>query len=366
MPEIRTLGLILSDDPQWLESDPPPFSLGLSQGVPQCLTQIAWHGIPFTEDEILCLAKLTRLNSMSCTLLQDPSVWRKAAALAHPFPSLTTFELYSPVRTYISLSRVAPLRMVRDLKLAFKDVPDPVDVPRLFASIRSQFNPDVLSSIQLFVNEGDFADRLHEAYEKYCYVLSPHLRPMLGFVHLKKFSVMLPYIYDLDDDILIAMARAWPKINELYIGTDSQHASMYWTPVRATLRALPSFALHCLYLDHLGIQLSAEIPQPFDQLPPELYGELRDQPHGSVSRVKTLYMGCSAIRQQQTSTRTVAKFLSRVFPEAQVKTAAIIPPRSIPNGRIYSSIWEAVGLNVDMLREIRMDERRRWAPEHVQ
>ena len=36
--------------------------------------------------------------------------------------------------------------------------------------------------------------------------------------------------------------------------------------------------------------------------------------------MKTLYMGCSAIHQQQTSTRTVAKFLSRVFPEAQVKT----------------------------------------------
>ncbi|KAJ6578521.1 hypothetical protein B0H19DRAFT_1230183 [Mycena capillaripes] len=81
------------------------------------------------------------------------------------------------------------------------------------------------------------------------------LRPLFSFAHLVNVSLAHPVGFDLDDAVIVDMARAWPSIQSLeLIASPARHM-----PSRVTLEGLYAFAKYCPRLRSLCITFDATV-----------------------------------------------------------------------------------------------------------
>ncbi|KAK7057950.1 hypothetical protein R3P38DRAFT_2843796 [Favolaschia claudopus] len=81
------------------------------------------------------------------------------------------------------------------------------------------------------------------------------LRPLFAFHSLHNVVIFPSAGFDLDDDGIDALARAWPQLRYLEL-----HSSGFRSgPSRVTLRGLRSFAKHCRFLMELQIAFDASV-----------------------------------------------------------------------------------------------------------
>ncbi|KAJ6589482.1 hypothetical protein B0H19DRAFT_1058494 [Mycena capillaripes] len=105
------------------------------------------------------------------------------------------------------------------------------------------------------------------------------------------------YGFNLDDETVSKMARAWPRVEELRLAFSvDMHAADVLT--RVTLVGVHGIATHCLHLKTLELCFDASIVPPLESIPAE-------------TKLTELDVLCSPI----SSPTAVAKFLSHIFPK---------------------------------------------------
>ncbi|KAJ7264792.1 hypothetical protein C8J57DRAFT_1718602 [Mycena rebaudengoi] len=141
-------------------------------------------------------------------------------------------------------------------------------------------------------------------YDNYI-VDSPTLRPLLVFHNLIVVELNSFFGFDLDDEIVVQMARAWPNIEKLnLLPKFDQHDS-----VDVTLDGLRAFAQYCPQFKTIGICVDATEPAPMSGIPM------------SQRSLTQLDVGCSAIWRA----KSAAAFIAGHFSEVHSVTARFTP-----------------------------------------
>lgn len=125
------------------------------------------------------------------------------------------------------------------------------------------------------------------------------LLPFLAFTHLTEVNLIAPGGFDLDDDDIKVIAKAWPRVTELTLG--SSELELYLHP-RLSLYSLISIAEFCPDTCRLWIAVDASVIPPISARG----GEEGIRNHSLV----TLGVKGSPIE----SAVDVAAFLSDLFP----------------------------------------------------
>ncbi|KAJ7776188.1 hypothetical protein B0H16DRAFT_1712566 [Mycena metata] len=143
-------------------------------------------------------------------------------------------------------------------------------------------------------------------------VLGDSLHLLLSFVNLTSVTITSPGSFDLDNDTVIAMTRAWPRIEVLHL------CSVFPVqPPRATLECLPYF-LHSLMLRTLAITVDCSaVPVRSD-----------DSGSGSIAATVSshplveLDLSFSPLSPSTAGAVNLAQFISEIFPALRgVRTA---------------------------------------------
>ncbi|KAJ7613396.1 hypothetical protein FB45DRAFT_842767 [Roridomyces roridus] len=124
------------------------------------------------------------------------------------------------------------------------------------------------------------------------------LSPLFIFENLTSVYLAAPVGFDLDDDSVASLARAWPRIHYLSLVSSMSKN----VPSRATLLALLSFAKHCPFLSSLTLSLDAKVVPTIASGP--------DTPRPQQRALSSLVVCDSPID----SPLAVAVFLSSLFP----------------------------------------------------
>ncbi|TRM58902.1 hypothetical protein BD626DRAFT_573156 [Schizophyllum amplum] len=126
-----------------------------------------------------------------------------------------------------------------------------------------------------------------------------HITPLSCFSRLVNVKICGPGESDIDDDACAQLARWWPYVETLSIGTHSRQLDRR----PCTLMALIPFAKNCLYLKELTLPITAAIVPPIE---PSI--ELFKLRHHSLT-----YLGVGDAPIEKPT--AVALFLSVVFPD---------------------------------------------------
>ncbi|KAJ7463518.1 hypothetical protein B0H11DRAFT_2053195 [Mycena galericulata] len=127
------------------------------------------------------------------------------------------------------------------------------------------------------------------------------LEPLFSCANLQTVSLNHPVGFDLDDGMILHMARAWPRIEVLVLQAGrSRHARC-----SATLRGLSAFAKHCPNLRNLEMIFDAtNVPEI------HAYDTEEQNVLGVQRTLFSIHVSLSPISEP----RRVAEYLSTVFP----------------------------------------------------
>ncbi|KAJ6548471.1 hypothetical protein B0H19DRAFT_189546 [Mycena capillaripes] len=235
------------------------------------------------------LAMLPSLESLKIAKLEDePFSAVPQLDAAAPFSGLKELEITTrTVQTALVViaSVSGPLTSIDVYIKDWNHKTPMAEVSRLFATLRSTTPQLRKLGITLEPDTPSYHQTLNAALE--------HL---FRLRNLEKVSLTAGEGWDLDNALVIAMARAWPNLTALHLRPDlPTHVTR-----RLTLTALRAFALHCPKLSVLGLDIDARVP-------------LEDLPTAKDAQrsLTTLCLGYSPIADSS----VVASALFIMFPE---------------------------------------------------
>ncbi|THH32429.1 hypothetical protein EUX98_g1766 [Antrodiella citrinella] len=136
-------------------------------------------------------------------------------------------------------------------------------------------------------------------------VMSDALRPLLRHQNMREFVIRSPWSWDLDNALIVDIARSWNEIEVLILSPNNHWPS----PSRITLVGLEPLALHCPQLAEFGAIIDTSAPL----VAPDFFNRMPIGGKWSMS-LQTLAVDCSPID----SPAVVAFYLSRMFPNVNV------------------------------------------------
>ncbi|KAJ7040499.1 hypothetical protein C8F04DRAFT_1310909 [Mycena alexandri] len=184
-------------------------------------------------------------------------------------------------------------------------------------------------------------------------IRGPVLALLFCFSNLTTVRLTTPAGIDIDDTTAGDIARAWPKIRSLELGscTDAHH------PSSMTLRGLRAFATYCENLTYLGITLDASTVPPFDNSPATRISQLR---------LRSLDVAASPIADST----AVSRFVSGLFPGLETITTLNewnwVDPNDeddtpqMATARAHYRKWKQVETLIPIIAAIRTEEQH-WA-----
>ncbi|KAJ7673711.1 hypothetical protein DFH06DRAFT_1173106 [Mycena polygramma] len=219
------------------------------------------------------------------------------------FSALTELESGSIEHAPILFEQAKPSRLV-DFTLTAKSwpaTPTKRTIHQLYSALATNCNNSSLRTI--FVRKQDTPDFIAPD-QLYLYLVSgEELKPLFRFQNLTVVSLAHTAGVDLDDDVVLAMARAWPCVERLRLPCNINYRI---TP-RVTLEGLYAFAQHCPHLDELQILFDATTIPAL-----RLRSKTGVRKRVSQARLELLDITYSPI--DITKPHHVAKFLGTVFP----------------------------------------------------
>ncbi|TBU48568.1 hypothetical protein BD309DRAFT_949407 [Dichomitus squalens] len=306
--------------------------------------------IPLTPNAIeylLDLGTLERLHVRlpESTLWPTPTV---GAGRSSPICSLKIIMLFCTPSAYNSFTRAVRLPSLRRLVMFNDGVPRAEDFPEFLKSIRRQCDPAMLVDIAISTHD---ECSLAQASRSDAVIHSSDLHPLFDFEHLTAFHPDMQCRHDLDDQLFLDMAKAWPELKQLDVAI-SEYSAYDQMP---SLKALTSLALHCSHLETLGVHFDAASWhsdsdwEPSDVPPERFFGELAHRSSGSRGG------------------HHVALFLARAFPQL-CELHTVFEPTfpdddEDPRREVIRKRWEEVARYVPLFACIRQDERRRLEDE---
>ncbi|KAJ7615594.1 hypothetical protein DFH06DRAFT_1062672 [Mycena polygramma] len=264
-------------------------------------------------------SSLASLNSL--TLDNLPSSFTLSSKPGSDFfPNLRTLAFDYPTigsaTHFIEMCRNVPLQ--RFSVLGFEPQPaTATEVQRLFTAITAGFSHSTFTSLVLYNPSVVDGDDL---------VPFSTLQRLFAFRGLVTLNLTFVVGFNLDDNNVAELARAWPQMEVLLLPGQSTAI----TP-RATLACLSSFARYCPHLHTLGIALDATALLK------------ADSSHGHQQCLQLIDVGYSPIKEPS----AVARFVSAVFPK--VKTIDTFQDNHDENedetqhpASIYRRLWGEV------------------------
>jgi hypothetical protein len=95
-----------------------------------------------------------------------------------------------------------------------------------------------------------------------CVVRANTLRILLPFTHLMNINLELIYGFELDDEVVSEMARAWCRVERLRLGCTSGLHDIAGGPTRVTMMRIKAIATYCSDLGILALAFDAStVPQ---------------------------------------------------------------------------------------------------------
>ncbi|KAJ7607638.1 hypothetical protein DFH06DRAFT_1066622 [Mycena polygramma] len=247
------------------------------------------------------LERLSRLPTLESLNLRTLPLWASTPCPEAPtFPVLDelwlTYPDIEPTVQFLGLCRAVPLKSFTVCLTEFVTASETHD---LLAAISVGVTPSTLNFLHID-NECDHSDETDVSL----YLMRPHsIQLLFHFINLTVLSIASPLGFNLGDDDITALARAWPRLVTLELGV---RFFIHDDP-RTTLLCLHPLAQHCRHLVRLAIALDAtNVPTPEIDLWTRLPGDsllYLDVAHSPIS-----------------SPISVARFLSGVFPKLTTLT----------------------------------------------
>ncbi|KAH8103267.1 hypothetical protein BXZ70DRAFT_924803 [Cristinia sonorae] len=138
------------------------------------------------------------------------------------------------------------------------------------------------------------------------------LSPLLQLSRLRSLHIDFAIRWELDDECVLKMARAWPDIAFLSLNPNKRWAESEAN--RVTLHGLLPLVTSCPYLEELGIPLAVSQPIPLEQL-------IAVEQHAHPLR----RLSVSGSPLPPSAIETVGRYLARLFP--QIKSLSAQDPQ---------------------------------------
>ncbi|KAJ7143997.1 hypothetical protein C8R44DRAFT_864993 [Mycena epipterygia] len=210
----------------------------------------------------------------------------------YTFPALQKFVIASQttvqaITCFFRACRRVPLVSI-NICFEVEVPPTASETQDLYCALVAGCSHSSLTKLTLSIESEDRTDDLM--------IPSKTLQILHRFTNLTLLWLAPGFAFNLDDDAIAGMARAWRRIKRLFLTS-----RRYPMRPNATLQCLHSFAQYCPDLDTLEIGLDASgVTMPTNGGKPAI----------SQQRLHTLYVPSSPISMP----RSVAEFLSGLFP----------------------------------------------------
>ncbi|KAJ7468716.1 hypothetical protein FB451DRAFT_1257118 [Mycena latifolia] len=306
----------------------------------------------------LHLARLPALRHLTIGNLRELAFPGIAASTSQTFfPSLRFISISTPIidfgTNFLIQFSEAPLQRV-DLLLENEELPRAIQLRKFLELLRDNCAHSSLTSINVRIGPNR-SDPINIFGDPAPYKISVAvLRPLLGFTHLQRVTVLSPAGFSMHDNDIAELSRAWPHIEylDLSMGMASSR-----TPSNVTIRALTHFARHCPRLNDLTLSLNPTglVESDADLAPHE--------PRARQTALESLCVLFSPID----SPALIARFLSAMFPSLRRITTKhgnwwndADEDLEDPEVVLLLKKWQEAEDLMPLLSGVRADEERYW------
>ncbi|KAF7339028.1 hypothetical protein MVEN_01979000 [Mycena venus] len=298
------------------------------------LESLAVHHLDVpAQEHIGRLSNLKSLNLHNITAALNSSPPKSLEPLFPVLQALTlAYDDIASVTAFLGICSESPLR---SLNVGFKGCPDAGEMQQLFATLVEHRSCAVIQHLTTHIPWLIAAPDNAGLYS---------IHPLFSLRHITHVKIVSPMGFDLDDNGVSALARAWSSLEELQLSSVDSPPDP-----RVTLASLDTLARHCPHLHNLVIPFDATVVPPLD-----------DSPERRIlhERLLSISVGNFPISVPM----DVAKYLSAVFPHVSV-----FPSEPDQWDDIWDDVhsernqrWKEVQRVVPEFQEIRRQERR-WA-----
>ncbi|KAJ6551945.1 hypothetical protein B0H19DRAFT_1264557 [Mycena capillaripes] len=215
-----------------------------------------------------------------------------------PFSALTDLATPTMVGTIALLTKFSGFSLVNLTILSSWIQPTKDVAGRFYSALATHCSRSSLQSIRIF-GDHDNPTKLNPNQTHIYSVGGDIIEPLFSFANLVSVALSHPVGFDLDDAIILRMARAWPRIEDLTLEAGpSRHMRS-----RVTLEGVYAFGMHCPNLEVLGMTFDATVVP-----------KIRSRNGKKRKSQRTLYSLHAAISPISSPGR-VAKFLNVIFPQ---------------------------------------------------
>ncbi|KAJ7658605.1 hypothetical protein DFH06DRAFT_1327185 [Mycena polygramma] len=255
--------------------------------------------VPWLEqDAVEHLSKLPTLKSLTMGRLPE-AVAASAAAIAPAFAGLRHLSLedgmHADVTQFLQMCRDVPLET---LNVALRHFAPTADIHTFLTAITASVSHSTLTRLRF--DGGSYS--FHKPTSGVHPVHPDTIELLLCFNNLTSLHVTSVLGFDLDDDTVSRMARAWPRMESLYLAPIRGSSA---PRPRTTLASLYSIARHCARIVALAIAFDgSDIPSPSAASPRnESLRELRVL-HSPITRAVAMKQFLSGVFPNLTEIRT--------------------------------------------------------------
>ncbi|KAJ7658603.1 hypothetical protein DFH06DRAFT_1327184 [Mycena polygramma] len=212
--------------------------------------------VPWLEqDAVEHLSKLPTLKSLTMGRLPE-AVAASAAAIAPAFAGLRHLSLedgmHADVTQFLQMCRDVPLET---LNVALRHFAPTADIHTFLTAITASVSHSTLTRLRF--DGGSYS--FHKPTSGVHPVHPDTIELLLCFNNLTSLHVTSVLGFDLDDDTVSRMARAWPRMESLYLA-----GRLFFAPrPRTTLASLYVIARHCPRIFALTLAFDgSDVPSP--------------------------------------------------------------------------------------------------------
>ncbi|KAK7045166.1 hypothetical protein R3P38DRAFT_189149 [Favolaschia claudopus] len=276
---------------------------------------VPWITVPL-HHHLAALPKLRILKVSHLETLEFPGDMAPDDGLSGSFPSLEQLTLLVRRLEVASntLFRSFTHSPISDVKCIVDTAPTRQEMRDYFTALHDHLSPDCLT--HLWAKFGREVGNEISPVNTTNAIIPNTLHPLLLFGHLSSVTIHTLAGFDLDDDICVAMAQAWPSLQNLSLRLPNDHLVLLGalipnTMPRINVTALIAFAHHCPHLQRLELAVNAtslgnsDVEQSATRLP---------EPQEKLAFLNVLY---SPIEDPP----LVAQFLRQIFPALRCAVA---------------------------------------------
>ncbi|EIW78556.1 hypothetical protein CONPUDRAFT_167546 [Coniophora puteana RWD-64-598 SS2] len=266
------------------------------------------------------------------------------------FPAITFLTLRTPPRRTLKVFADIIKKMSISSKMfnLFADSTEEAALADLIGAISAHCNPEILDYLMIVEND------ISQHREPHFCMTSSTLRPALRLSSLASFDINTDRSVQLNNDDLLEMASAWPKLGNLSLNYHSGwriHSQATLIVLRGLLDRLPR-------LKRLSIAVDAERALTDDKILQELTHSSSINPRTAVPAFK-LDLLDSRIGAGARIINAIAEFLSDLFPSFRYFDYWQVQNPTHADARTQAEQWSAVKREMESMRQVKSQEKAR-------